>query len=149
MITIDRIAETDIDALAALLEELSGYPTDRRIMRDELLAVMADPAYILLGARSGEILAGTAMGIVCRDLVGECRPFLVVENVIVSNEHRGKGVGKELMAALEREAKAHRCLYVNIVSGMHRSGAHRFYESVGYPPDAARGFRKFLSGGSS
>ncbi|HSV95607.1 MAG TPA: GNAT family N-acetyltransferase [Spirochaetota bacterium] len=144
MITIDRIAEGDGDALASLLEELSGDTVNRPLMRDQLRAVMADPAYILLGARSGEILAGTAMGIVCRDLVGGCRPFLVVENVVVSEERRGKGIGKALMAALEREAEERRCLYINIVSGMHRTGAHRFYESVGYPPDAARGFRKFL-----
>ena len=149
MITIDRIAKTDIDALAALLEELSGYPTDRRIMRDELFAVLADPAYILLGTRYGEILAGTAMGIVCRDLVGECRPFMVVENVIVSAAVRGSGVGTALMNALEREADARGCLYINIVSSMHRAEAHRFYESLGYPSDAARGFRKYLRGDAS
>ncbi len=146
MITIDRIAEDDSDVLASLLEELSGYPTNPPLMRNELRSIMADPAYILLGARNESILAGTAMGIVCRDLIGECRPFLVVENVIISEQHRGKGVGKALIRALEREAEERGCLYISIVSGRERTGAHRFYESLGYPPDAARGFRKFLRG---
>jgi len=141
---VARITESDLDALASLLEELSGYPTDRKRMIRALRAIRGDRSYILLGARLDGILAGTAMGILCRDLVGDCRPFMVVENVIVSAAVRGSGVGTALMNALEREADARGCLYINIVSSMHRAGAHRFYESLGYPPDAARGFRKYL-----
>ncbi len=148
-IVVERVAESDADGLAALLEELSGEPVNRILMRAELAALLNDPAYVLLGARTGGILTGTAMGIVCRDLVGECRPFMVVENVIVSAAHRGGGAGRALMNELEREAGRRGCLYINIVSSMHRTGAHRFYESLGYPGDAARGFRKFLRGDPS
>lgn len=144
LLIVDRVTEADLDALALLLEELSGDPTNRKRMIRELRAILDDHSYILLGARLDGVLAGTAMGILCRDLIGDCRPFMVVENVIVSASVRGSGVGTALMNALEREADARGCLYINIVSSMHRAGAHRFYESLGYPADAARGFRKYL-----
>jgi hypothetical protein len=99
---VDRITESDLDALASLLEELSGYPTDRKRMIRELRAIRGDRSYILLGARLDGVLAGTAMGILCRDLVGDCRPFMVVENVIVSAAVRGSEWVR-LMNALERE----------------------------------------------
>lgn len=39
---------------------------------------------------------GSLMGVANRELIGECRPFMVIENVIVSNKHRRMGIGKML-----------------------------------------------------
>ncbi len=38
--------------------------------------------YILLGAKYNNELVGTLMAIICKDLDGACRPFMVIENVV-------------------------------------------------------------------
>ena len=61
--------------------------------------IASDDSYYLLVARDDENRAtGTAMGVLCNDLSGLCDPFMLVENVIVSEERRGSGGGKMLMA---------------------------------------------------
>ena len=100
--------------------------------------------YFLLGAKCNDKLGGSLMGIICHDLVGECKPFMVIENVIVSSKYRGFGIGKKLMNEIERIGKEKGCYYTMFVSGAQRKEAHKFYESLGYRLDEVQGFRKYL-----
>ena len=84
------------------------------------------------------------MGIVCEELYGECLPFMVVEDVIVDADRRREGIGSALMCELERRAVESNCGYIIFVTESERTDAHRFYESLGYKPDAYRGFEKRL-----
>lgn len=47
--------------------------------------------HILLAAEDGGRLVGSVMGVVCEELYGDGRPFLVVENLIVDKGQRRKG----------------------------------------------------------
>lgn len=104
----------------------------------------SNSAYHLLGYKHEGMLLGSVMGVICHDLVGTCRPFMVVENVIVSAKAQGMGVGKKLMLALEQMANDHDCAYIMFCSSSYRKDAHRFYESLGYKLDEVQGFRKML-----
>jgi len=77
-------------------------------------------------------------------LVGECRPFMIIENVIVSKDYRNKGIGKALLNEIEMIAKKLNCYYIFFVSGDNRKEAHRLYESVGYNNDKVKGFKKYF-----
>jgi hypothetical protein len=35
------------------------------------------------------------MGILCEELYGQCRPFMAVEDVIVDQAHRRRGIGRD------------------------------------------------------
>ena len=85
------------------------------------------------------------MGIVCQDLVGACRPFLVIENVVVSSEFRRSGIGRLLMDSIEAVAREQNCYYIILVSGGQRKEAHRFYAALGYKDEAVEGYRKHLA----
>ena len=130
--------------LALLFEELSGNQTNIAKMAENFEWMQLNDDYILLGAFLDQKLVGSLMGIICRDLVGECKPFMVIENVIVSGEFRGRGIGKELMLAIEKIGIERGCYYVIFVSGAKRIEAHRFYESLGYRLDEVQGFKKYL-----
>lgn len=52
--------------------------------------------------------------------------------IAVDEAHRGKGVGKALIGAIEDWAKACSCCGVRLVSGFDRTGAHEFYLRCGY-----------------
>ncbi|MGN0145184.1 MAG: GNAT family N-acetyltransferase [Clostridium sp.] len=94
--------------------------------------------YFLAVAKEDNMIIGTAMGICCHALSA---PFLVIEDVIVKEGLRGKGIGRKLMESLDEFAKEKNCAYAILVSSGFRKGAHKFYENVGFT-DSVRGFRK-------
>lgn len=142
MIAIQPVKAEDQHRLSLLLEELMGTCADAAVFGRTFRMILEDQQYILLGAYHNGELAGTAMGIVCMDLTGDCRPFMVVENVVVSANHRKLGIGRQLMLAMEEQAKERNCSYAILVSGKQRIEAHRLYESLGYRDEGAEGFRK-------
>ncbi len=144
MIEISTIKEYEINDLAELLEELSDMKTDIHKMHNNYKLISENGNYILLGAKYSNKLVGSLMGIICHDLVGDCKPFIVVENVIVSSIYRGKGIGKLLMIEIEKIAKERDCYYAMFISGFQRTDAHKFYESIGYKQDTVKGFKKYL-----
>lgn len=145
MITISKINADDLIPLSLLLEELSDMKSNMELMMQNFKKIFNDNHYIILGAKENNVLAGSLMGIVCYDLVGDCRPFMVIENVIVAKSVRGKGIGKLLMNEIETIGRSLNCSYTMFVSGYQRKVAHRFYEAIGYKPDTVRGFKKFLT----
>jgi len=50
-----------------------------------------------------------------------------VLDLIVDEKSRSQGIGKKLLAALEQIAIDHRCVCLEIDSGIQREEAHRFY----------------------
>lgn len=142
---LGHIAEPDIEALALLLEELSGEATDLPTMRRNFRSLEVREDVHLLGAWIDGTLVGCLMGIVCTDLVGDGRPFMVLENVVVSSSHRGHGIGRALIERIEDVCRQARCAYVLFVSSAHRTDAHRFYEALGYRTDSVQGFKKFFA----
>ncbi|PKL15625.1 MAG: N-acetyltransferase [Spirochaetae bacterium HGW-Spirochaetae-5] len=144
MININRIRRSDLPELAVLFSELTGNERSRVNLEKNYVHVEQNDDYIILGASVDGKLAGSLMGIICLDFVDECRPFMLIENVIVSEKFRGQGIGRLLMKNIEDLAIERDCSYIIFVSGSKREGAHRFYESIGYDPGEAKGFKKIL-----
>jgi ribosomal protein S18 acetylase RimI-like enzyme len=144
MIEIKKIEQSDLTDLSMIFEELSGKPTNFNLMFKNFEMMKRDNNYFILGAIYDRKLVGSLMGIICYDLVGECKPFMVIENVIVSNKYRGQGIGKKLMLEIEKIAKERNCYYTMFVSGAQRKEAHKFYESLGYKLNEVQGFKKYL-----
>jgi GNAT superfamily N-acetyltransferase len=145
MIAIELLTSDDGEALAELYQELSGNTTDFNKMKPNLSWIIVNQDYYLIGAKNqkGE-LVGSVMGIMCRDIVGSCRPFMVLENVIVSTKYRGRGIGSQLLKRIENIAQERNCYYIMFVSSYERKVAHKFYESLGYKLDVVQGFKKYL-----
>ncbi len=141
---IVEIQKSDLNALGSLYEQLIDKRTNYDKLFENYEALIDNGQYFLLGAKADGKLLGSLMGIKCFDLVGECYPFMVVENVIVSEGHRGMGIGRKLFESIEQIAIENNCSYIFFVSSDYRDGAHKFYESIGYTKDKVRGFKKFL-----
>jgi GNAT superfamily N-acetyltransferase len=52
---------------------------------------------------------------------------LYVDDLVTAETARSGGVGRALLAYLEERARALGCHELNLDSGTHRTGAHRFY----------------------
>lgn len=144
VISIQRIDRDHLPGLSLLFEELMGRKTNDAKLAEAFESLEQDEQYILLGAFHGEVLAGSLMGIICQDLVGECRPFMVIENVVVASRFRRQGIGRRLMLEIEQTARSRDCSYIIFVSGGQRKEAHKLYEHLGYKEESVEGFRKHL-----
>ncbi len=59
---------------------------------------------------------------------------------------RGKGIGKELVSAIENWCAENDCHYLEVTSGHHRKeGAHLFYQGLGYKAYKGERFQKNLA----
>ena len=56
----------------------------------------------------------------------------LIEDVVVSISHQGKGIGKQMMRFAVEQCKEKSCYKVSLSSNISRDNAHRFYENIGY-----------------
>ncbi len=141
---IVTLADRDLPDLAQLYRQFRGEESSLEDMRKAFRRLKKDTDYTLLGVREGGRLIGSVMGILCRELYGKCRPFMVVEDMIVDQSYRRRGVGSLLMQAIEQEAFRCHCSYIMLVTDATRREALGFYEHLGYHPDRYRACKKYL-----
>jgi ribosomal protein S18 acetylase RimI-like enzyme len=123
--------EDDLTAMVKLLGELHDPPTavPNHDTWERMLA--QGGRTILLAELDGEP-AGTADLSIAQNLTHGAKPRAYVENLAVDSARRRAGVGRALMTEIERRARAAGCYKVLLMSADHRTGAHRFYEELGY-----------------
>lgn len=154
---LDPGAPRDAAALVALLDEYARGETgggkalgdDARARLPALLA--SRPHYAGLLAWEGD----TAVGLV-NAFEGvstfRARPLLNIHDIAVAASHRGRGVGRALLAATESLARERGCCKLTLEALEGNVGAIGLYRSVGfaaYQLDPAMGratfFEKWLS----
>jgi GNAT superfamily N-acetyltransferase len=142
--TVKKAEAVDAIGLSELFVDFIAKESNITAMKKQIEVISNDPDYFVAVACEGDKVIGTSMGIVCYDLVGDCNPFMLIENVVVLPQYQGQGAGRLLMQALEKFAQENRCSYVILVSESKREASHKFYESIGYSTDQ-RGFKKRLN----
>ena len=85
---IERLTEYDLTPLAELFRQFWGEKSSLERMRLTFSRLATNPAYILLAAKQNDRLVGFVMGIICEELYGECKPFMVIEDLIVDTDFR-------------------------------------------------------------
>lgn len=125
----------DLPQIAQLYKQFGGEDSSIETMSQEFTRLHNNDAYILLSAVEGNTVVGSVMGIVCGDLYGHGRPFMVLENMIVGQEHRNRGIGKALISKLEEAGIGRGCSQIILVTESNRIDACKFYESQGYDPN--------------
>jgi GNAT superfamily N-acetyltransferase len=136
----------DIDALAALTEEMNGYygasdvePLDlrRQQIRDALFGDVP-AAYALVATDAGSAV-GFATYSFLWPAVGLTRSLYLKELYITQARHR-TGVGRQIMESLFELAGEHNCSRVEWTADQDNPGAHAFYETFGVDPKTSKLF---------
>lgn len=137
-------AASDVEAMDKVMQVISDKSKDLEKMAALMEKLRHDPQKYLLAAFDPETgtLCGSLLGVVFEDICDDGRPILLVENVAVLEEYQGKGVGRQMFEEIERWGKEMDCHYEILVSGMGRTGAHKFYNTLGFIE--AKGFKKYL-----
>lgn len=141
---IRRMIADDIPQLAQLYKQFWHEYSDVETMYKQYHKLCEADTHVLLSAIESEQLVGSVMGIVCEELYGDCKPFMVLENMIVDKNCRNKGIGKALISMLEKISAEKNCTQIILITETKRTDACKFYESVGYNPDTHKGFKKKL-----
>ena len=127
---VREATENDAEALADLLTQL-GYPTTRAQARARLARILPDPAWTtLLVQEEGRVLAFG--GIQVSASYEHDTPVAKIVAMVVDAGARRRGVGAELVWALERRAAAVGAGKIVVTSASRRADAHAFYEKLGY-----------------
>jgi GNAT superfamily N-acetyltransferase len=147
-VRVREAAAGDLEALAGLYEELSGpleepVPDRPPDPREVIAQILADPARSLLVAELDGRVAGTVDVLIAANLTHHAQPWVLVENVVVAQDARRRGVGRALMLRAIELAREAGCYKVNLISGNERMGAHDFYRSLGFKP-IGQGFKTYL-----
>ena len=78
----------------------------------------------------------------------KARPLLNIHDFAVAPGQRGRGIGRELMAAVERKARALGCCKLTLEVFEHNERAFRLYRAAGFAPvvyQEAAGSAQFLA----
>src|SRR5579864_8372847 len=130
MVQIEAVTEATVEVLQALQRLLPQLNPQLSVPTMERLeAMIADPAVTLLVARDGEQIVGTTTVIVYTT------PFWIkarLDEVVVDESARGKGVGAALVQASLELARGKGVEVVELQSGVHRREANRLYPRMGF-----------------
>ncbi|HEY1122901.1 MAG TPA: GNAT family N-acetyltransferase [Haloferula sp.] len=141
---IRRATADDAVAIQSLYHELVG-DTLISVLPEQITSLAESPVSFLLVADTDGIVSATALLNLCADVMYAGQPFGVVENVIVSGDMRGRGLGKALLAHIEQLATEHDCTKLMLLSSAARHEAHAFFRSCGFAGETKRAFVKYRS----
>jgi ribosomal protein S18 acetylase RimI-like enzyme len=143
-----RPAELDVpedaEAVVSLLDAYAadpmgaGAPLADEVRRDLVPALSGVPTRLILLA----LLATEPVGIaVCFEGFStfSARPLLNIHDLAVLPAHRGRGVGRALLAAVEEEARRRGCCKLTLEVREDNPVAARLYARLGFGPGRAEG----------
>jgi len=83
-------------------------------------------------ADSGGQVVGTYALLIMHNLAHQGTPSAIVEDVVVSADRHGQGIGQLMMQHAQEQARAAGCYKLVLSSNQKRERAHAFYESLGF-----------------
>jgi GNAT superfamily N-acetyltransferase len=127
-LTVRDAVTADSEAIADLLGQL-GYPAQPATIetRLERLSIVGDRVVVA-------DLDGRAVGLVHLQVAPAIeldRPAAKIGALVVDEAHRGRGIGRALVEAMQDEARTRGCEVLFLTTSNRRDDAHAFYERLG------------------
>jgi len=125
-----RTARSDDHLIISELCDQLGYPTTPNQVKDRLSKLLnTSNQTIFVITQSGRIYGWVHILLV---QYLESERFAEIGGLIVDQNQRGLGLGKQLMQAAENWARQKNVFTIRLRSNIIRSEAHKFYETLGY-----------------
>ena len=119
----------DAGALARLCGQL-GYPSSPEAVLPRLERLVRSGARALVATSGGEVIGLATVHL--RSTINHAAPLAQLTLLVVDEERRSQGVGRALVDDAEAWARAQGCRRIIVTTALHRTGAHAFYERIGY-----------------
>ncbi|MGO9410088.1 MAG: N-acetyltransferase family protein [Spirochaetia bacterium] len=132
---IRKAAENDLEQILAIYRD-AGIETHGRqsleSARGAFRRMASYPSYSVYVAEVDGSVEGTFALLIMDNLANGGLPSGIVEDVAVLRSSQGKGIGKAMMQSAIGICRDFKCYKMALSSNTARSGAHRFYESLGF-----------------
>jgi ribosomal protein S18 acetylase RimI-like enzyme len=135
-LTVRPVEAKDIDALADLMTQL-GYETRVSEMQMRMETILANKNYATFVAISDGKVCGMIGTFTCYTYEHNS-PSGRILALVVSEKMRGKEIGRALIAAAEKDLAQKNIKRVAVNARFERTGAHEFYEKLGYKKNGFR-----------
>jgi len=128
----------DLESVLALYAAIEDSPADVLTLEQAQTGwaqFARYPSYrlwVACDAANGDAVVGTYALLVMHNLAHRCAPSAIVEDVVVCPSQQGRGVGRQMMAHAMQQAREAGCYKLALSSNARRTGAHAFYESLGF-----------------
>jgi GNAT superfamily N-acetyltransferase len=124
----------DLDAIRRLYRQL--HPADPVLVDGSDAAAFerilaAGGLHLFVLEVDGTVVATTYLNVI-PNMTRAASPYAVIENVVVEERLRGKGLGRQIMADTLQAAWTAGCYKVMLLTGRHESAAHAFYRACGF-----------------
>jgi GNAT superfamily N-acetyltransferase len=140
VIDVRPARDDDASAVADLLGHL-GYPAPPDEMPARLARLRAKgDAETLVAVADGRVVGLATVH--ARDVLHQARPVVQLTALVVRADMRGRGVGRTLVAAVERWAAARGAERRVRTTALHRAEAPAFYERLGFEHTGRRYARR-------
>ncbi|WP_028983803.1 GNAT family N-acetyltransferase [Sporolactobacillus terrae] len=128
-----ELDRTTIDQYLDLLGDLDAQNRLPVNKAPQLLNRLNDyPYYKIYGLFDAAQLIASYTLIILDNFGHGGKKIAIVENVVVAGAARGQGIGKKMMQDAMRRAAKQNCYKLMLASDIKRSGAHAFYEKLGF-----------------
>jgi N-acetylglutamate synthase-like GNAT family acetyltransferase len=141
-VKIREAQESDALTIAALYRSFVTSP-HINVREDRIKAIATDLNNFLFVCEVEGLVCGTAFLTICLDVMFGNQPYGVLENVVIEESWRGKGIGNLLFEHVEELCRIRDCSKIMLMSTASREAAHRFFEQQGFTSENKRGFVKY------
>eukprot|EP00188_Purpureofilum_apyrenoidigerum_P000795 Plantae.Rhodophyta-Purpureofilum_apyrenoidigerum.ctg13884.p2 GENE.Plantae.Rhodophyta-Purpureofilum_apyrenoidigerum.ctg13884~~Plantae.Rhodophyta-Purpureofilum_apyrenoidigerum.ctg13884.p2 ORF type:complete len:144 (-),score=28.53 Plantae.Rhodophyta-Purpureofilum_apyrenoidigerum.ctg13884:5-436(-) len=129
-VTVRRLELGDYERLFVLLSQLTEAPAVGREAFEQRFQDLARSGdYVVVVAEIGGRVVATATLLIQRKFLRNCGLVGLIEDVVVDQFERGKGIGAKLVMTLTDEARARGCYKAMLNCTEKNTG---FYEKCGY-----------------
>ena len=128
--------KSDLSAIRTLLQELVNAMDDTECV--DIRMPLATWEHLLNDPRSHFLVAatkGAPVGFIhftVRQTVLHRSPSAMIDELVVTKEHQGKGIGKQLVLATIEKCKQHGCCEVEVSTERTNVKARKFYKQCGF-----------------
>ncbi len=139
-VEIVEATERDLPAIGGLVQELIESVEDSQWFtlgdaRKNLSALLTDPHSFLMVAKEEGMVVGF-VNFTRRRTVLHANPSGLIDELIVSQQFRGQGIGRILIAAVLDKCRRLGCSEVEVSTEKANSRAREFYQRCGFEEDA-------------
>jgi len=139
-ISIEPATEADLPFIKPLISELMEAMDDTEDFDIEQAVkncgiLIKDPGHHFLLAKDKNKAVGL-VNFTTRKTILHPRPSGLIDELIVSRSHRGKGIGKNLLLAAIEECRKLGCCEVEVSTEKSNTYAQEFYRRCGFEEDA-------------
>jgi glucosamine-phosphate N-acetyltransferase len=131
-ILIRPVVLSDFDDILSLLKQLwpknqFDFETTKVLFNRNL---KSDYKQIICAVHDSKIIGYCSMSI--KNSLWQQGLLGNVDELVVDEKYRGKGIGKKLMDSITNIAVQIDCKKIELDSGLHRKDSHEFYKKIGF-----------------